>query len=190
MAELPNDDHELLRQLAKGERAAFTACYERYAGPIYRFAWHMSGNQTNAEEVTQEVFLRLIGHPRKYEPEKGSLAGYLFGIARNVMRSQLDATRLDTPLDDEMLDGDASGLVMEPDVLAGLDHREKLEHLQRALLALPAPYREAVVLCDLEELSYPEAADVLKCPPGTVASRLHRARAMLKVRLIKIGCVQ
>ena len=60
MADSPREDQELLRQLAKGNEAAFSALYERYQGPLYRFALHMSGNQATAEEVTQEVFMLLI----------------------------------------------------------------------------------------------------------------------------------
>jgi len=190
MAHAPSDDQELLRQLARGNRAAFSACYERYQGPIYRFAWHMSGNQSTAEEVTQEVFLRLIDNPRKYDPAKGSLGGYLFGIARNVLRRQMGAASVDLPLDEELLDGNDLGPTNEPDVLSELDRQERLELLQKSVLALPGPYREALVLCDLEEMSHAHAAAILNCPPGTIASRLHRARAMLKLRLQKMGCVR
>ncbi len=190
MADAPNQDQELLRQLVRGNQAAFSACYERYQGPIFRFAWHMTGNQANAEEVTQEVFLRLIDNPRNYEPMKGSLAGYLFGIARNVMRRQMDVIRLDEPLDEELLDGGDAAVAAELDLLWELDRQDRLEQLQKSVLALPAIYREALVLCDLQEMSYPEAAGILRCPEGTVASRLHRARAMLKVRLKKMGCLR
>jgi RNA polymerase sigma-70 factor (ECF subfamily) len=184
------DDQGLLRLLAKGKQAAFTALYERYQGPIYRFAWHMSGNQANAEEVTQEVFLRLIDKPGKYEPERGSLAGYLFGIARNVLRQRMEASRLDVPLDDGMLEGEEPELTEDTDLMAEFDHEEKLECLRRSILALPEPYREVVVLCEIEEMSYSEAAAVLQCPLGTVASRLNRARNMLKLKLSKMGCVR
>ena len=189
MAHAASDDQELLRQLSRGNRAAFQVCYERYQKPIFRFAWHMSGSQTRAEEVTQEVFLRLIHKPRKFDPAKGTLAGYLFGIARNVMRRQMAASFLDVPLEDEQLDDDPA-LRIEPDMLLELDRQERLELLQKSVLALPAAYREALVLCDLEELSYPEAAAILECPEGTVASRLHRARAMLKSRLRAVRCVR
>src|SRR6266481_3047433 len=84
MAESPPVDQELLRQLAQGNETAFRALYERYQGPLYRFALHMSGNSATAEEVTQEVFMLLIKNPQGYEPEKGSIAGYLFGTARNL----------------------------------------------------------------------------------------------------------
>lgn len=189
MADATSDDQELVRQLARGDAAAFHACYERYHGPIFRFAWHMSGNQTNAEEVTQEVFLRLIHQPKRFEAAKGTLAGYLFGIARNVVRQQMATSFLDVPLDDAEMTEDLA-LFAESNVLSELDRRERLEMLHKSLLALPAAYREALVLCDLQEMSYPEAAAVLACPEGTVASRLHRARAMLKSRLQAVRCVR
>src|SRR6267154_6784372 len=79
MAESPLEDKELLRQLNKGNERAFSALYERYQGPLYRFALHMSGNTATAEEVTQEVFMLLIGNPKRYEADKGSVGRYLFG---------------------------------------------------------------------------------------------------------------
>jgi len=188
MAHAASEDQELLRQLAKGNPAAFHTCYERYQRPIFRFAWHMSGNQSTAEEVTQEVFLRLIRKPKKFDAAKGALAGYLFGIARNVMHRQMAASALDVPLADEF--NDDAAFAAETDLLAELDRQERLDVLHKSVLALPATYREALILCDLEEMSYPEAATVLDCPPGTVASRLHRARAMLKSKLQSMRCVR
>ena len=76
------------------------------------------------------------------------------------------------------------------DVLSEIERKERLELLHKSLLALPAGYREALILCELEEMSYPEAAAVLGCAEGTVASRLHRARTMLKSRLQSMGCVR
>ena len=101
MAQQSTDDHELLRQLAKGNETAFNAVYERYQGPIYRFVLHMSGNAATAEEITQEAFMVLIGNPRGYDPTKGALAGYLFGIARNLTRRALEQRRHDVPIMDD-----------------------------------------------------------------------------------------
>src|SRR3979411_2526865 len=84
MAESPLEDQELLRQLSKGNKTAFIALYERYQGPLYRFALHMSGNTATAEEVTQEVFMLLIGNPKGYDAEKGQVSSYLFGSTRNL----------------------------------------------------------------------------------------------------------
>jgi len=186
MAESPAADQELLRQLTKGNETAFTCLYERYQGPLYRFVLHMSGNNATAEEVTQEVFMLLINKPKGYEPDKGTVAGYLFGIARNLTRRIVQRSRLDLPIDDEAFDGSAeAALACDLDVLADLSNAELLEGLRKAVLALPEQYREVVALCDLEEMNYADAAALLECSPGTVASRLHRARAMLKMKLVK-----
>jgi RNA polymerase sigma-70 factor, ECF subfamily len=185
-----NVDMELYRQLAKGREEAFSALYERYQGPIFRFAWHMSGNTATAEDVTQEVFMLLIHNPNNYDPAKGSVAGYLFGIARNLTRRRLNRSRLDEPLAEEGPENFESELAGDTDLLGDLTRSELLQCLQKAILALPEQYCEVVVLCDLAEMSYPDAAAVLQCPPGTVASRLHRARVMLKARLECQGCVK
>lgn len=183
MAERLSDDQELLRQLAKGNESAFQTLYERYQGRIYRFALHMSGNPATGEETTQEVFLALMGKPKGYDPGKGSLAGYLFGMARNITRRAMQETAHDISLDDDDTERDEFAVADGLDVLQELTNGELLSALRQAVLTLPEPYREAVVLCDLEELSYQEAAELLECSPGTVASRLNRARSLLKKKL-------
>jgi RNA polymerase sigma-70 factor, ECF subfamily len=190
MAESPLEDQELLRQLSKGNEAAFTALYERYQGPVYRFALHMSGNTATAEEVTQEVFMLLIGSPKGYAVDKGPLGNYLFGIARNLTRRAVQRSRLDLPIEEEWLDTGDAGLTSDLDVLSELSNTELLEYLRKAVLALPEQYREVVALCDLEEMSYANAAALLECSPGTVASRLHRARGLLKTKLSYQKCMK
>jgi RNA polymerase sigma-70 factor (ECF subfamily) len=190
MAESAATDQELLRQLSKGKEPAFTSLYERYQGPLYRFALHMSGNTATAEEVTQEVFMLLIGNPKGYAADKGPIGGYLFGIARNLTRRVLQRSRLDLPIEEEWLDTGDAGFTSDLDVLSDLSNSELLEYLRKAVLALPEQYREVVALCDLEEMSYADAAALLECSPGTVASRLHRARAMLKTKLSCQKCVK
>jgi RNA polymerase sigma-70 factor, ECF subfamily len=190
MAESPLDDQELLKQLSKGNEAAFSALYGRYQGPLYRFALHMSGNNATAEEVTQEVFMLLIGSPKGYDATRGPIGGYLFGIARNLTRRVIQRSRLDLPIKEEWLDSGDAGFTSDVDVLSELSNSELLEFLGKAVLALPEPYREVVALCDLEEMSYADAAALLECSPGTVASRLHRARAMLKTKLSCQKCMK
>lgn len=189
MVHSPSDDLELLRQLTKGNGGAFEALYERYQGPIYRFALHMSGNVASAEEITQEVFMAVIGKPKSYDPAKGTVAGYLFGIARNLMRRSMQQSACDVPFLEEGGEEEGNGISDDIDLLEDLSQAESLECLRKAVLALPEAYREVVVLCGLEEMPYPEAAVVLKCSPGTIASRLHRAKAMLKTKLKGQGCL-
>src|ERR1700682_6852534 len=110
MGESHRVDQELYRQLAKGRDEAFSVLYERYQGPIFRFAWHMSGNSATAEDVTQEVFMLLIRNPKNYDPAKGSLPGYLYGIARNLTRRRLDRSRLDEPLGEDWTESSGNEL--------------------------------------------------------------------------------
>lgn len=190
MAELPGGDQELLRQLARGNEAAFRTLYERYQGPIYRFALHMSGNTATAEEATQEVFMLLIRNPKGYDPDKGTLAGYMYGIARNITRRTMQDSQWDVSLDNDEAGYDEFAVASELDVLQELTNAELLDTLRKAVLGLPEPYREVVVLCDLEELSYQQASELLGCSAGTIASRLHRARTILKNKLSCQKCVK
>lgn len=176
-------DDELLFRLRNGDEQAFVALYRRRQGAIYRFAMHMSGSPAAAEDITQEVFLALLRQECGYDRERGTLSGYLFGIARKLVLRALERGRADVSLEVDTDDVAPRELAVIDDPLAGLTRREGIEALRRAVQALPRRYREVVVLCDLEELDYAEAAVVLGCPIGTVRSRMHRARALLLEKL-------
>jgi RNA polymerase sigma-70 factor (ECF subfamily) len=180
--ELPEKDDDLLLLLRKGNEGAFVTLYRRRQASIYRFVLHMSGSESLAEDVTQEVFLALIREEFGYDPAKGTLVGYLFGIARKLVLKALEKGRSDVPLDYETEDQPPQ-LCVQSDLFADIARKEGIEALRRAVLALPRRYREVVVLCDLEETDYADAAGVLNCPIGTVRSRLHRARALLLEKL-------
>jgi RNA polymerase sigma-70 factor (ECF subfamily) len=176
-------DDELLARIQSGDEQAFMALYERRQAALYRFALHMSGSATAAEDVTQEVFLILLRESCGYDPERGTLSGYLFGVARKLVLRYVEKTRGDVALDTETDEITIPQLAVNDDPLADLTHREGIESLRRAVQALPRRYREVVVLCDLEEVDYADAAVALGCPIGTVRSRLHRARALLLEKL-------
>jgi RNA polymerase sigma-70 factor (ECF subfamily) len=178
----PNDC-DLLRLMSGGDEQAFTSLYRTYQAPVYRFALQMSGKAEIAEEVTQDVFMWLMRESRQYKPERGPLIAYLYGVARNYVMRHLERDRaysasIDDP-ESDAADQAASG----EDVLGELTRGEQIESLRKAILKLPAPYREVVVLCELHELDYTEAAGILGCPVGTVRSRLHRARTLLQWKL-------
>ena len=176
-------DDELLFRLRNGDEQAFAALYRRRQGAIYRFALHMSGSPAAAEDIAQEVFLALLREECGYDRERGTLSGYLFGIARKLVLRNLERGRADVPLEPEGDEVVPRELAVVDDPLAGLTRHEAIDALRRAVQALPRRYREVVVLCDLEELDYAEAAVVLGCPIGTVRSRMHRARALLLEKL-------
>lgn len=179
-------DADLLRLTLAGDEEAFTALYRRRQGGVYRFALQMSGSEALAEDVVQETFMVLMRDGGNFDSARGSLAAYLYGIARNHVLRAFDRERALVRFDDEAEEGgDAphENLVARPDPLGDLTRAESVEKLRQAVLALPAHYREVVVLCELHEMSYQEAADALGCAVGTVRSRLHRARAMLAEKL-------
>ena len=181
----PSDD-ELLRLILAGDESAFVALYRRRQSGIYRFALQMSGSEMIAEDVTQEVFMVLINEAKNYDPSKGSLSAYLYGIARNHVLRALSRDRSFVSIGDSYEEDGEAGheqLVANDDPLGDLTRNETIETVRQAVAALPAHYREVVVLCDLHEMSYVEAAQVLNCAVGTVRSRLHRARALLIEKL-------
>ncbi|MGH9356349.1 MAG: RNA polymerase sigma factor [Terriglobia bacterium] len=176
------DDGDLLEGLKDGDEASFSGLYRRHQGAVYRFALHMTGNSSAAEDVTQEVFMTLIRQPQRYDPGRGSLRSFLFGVSRNCVLRVLERERpLTVPMDENAFE--ESGAADALDLAGDFERSDMIEQVRKAVLALPSGYREVVVLCDLDELSYEEAARVLECPQGTVRSRLHRARALLAAKL-------
>ena len=159
--------------VAAGDREAFGALYRRRRADVYRFALHMTGAAAAAEDVAQDVFLTVIDEARRYSPSRAAVLPWLLGIARNMARRRLAERRYE-PLPD----GDEAP-ALHPDPLDGIARTRRTEALRRALGALPVVYREAVILCDLQELTYHDAAVAADCAIGTVRSRLHRGRQML-----------
>jgi RNA polymerase sigma-70 factor (ECF subfamily) len=177
----PTDD-ELLRGLWASDEDAFTLLYRRWQGPIFRFALRMSGSPAVAEDVTQEVFMALITGAGRYDPARGSVPSYLFGIARNQVLRRLEKERPYLPMPETGEDPPA-GPTRGGDVFEELAQNERVLRVREAVLSLPSHYREVVVLSDLQLFSYQETADTLGCAVGTVRSRLHRARALLLAKL-------
>jgi RNA polymerase sigma-70 factor, ECF subfamily len=177
-------DDVLLRRAAKGDEDAFTLLYRRHQAALYRFALRMSGNAWASEEIVQDVFMTLMRQPKKFDPSRGALASYLFGIARNRVMKHLERLPRELSLEDQHENGSRGVAVVNHSTpMHWVERQERLEQVRAAVLDLPAEFREAVVLCELEELSYDEAAELIGCPIGTIRSRLHRGRALLLAKL-------
>jgi RNA polymerase sigma-70 factor (ECF subfamily) len=177
-------DSELLRLMLGGDEEALALLYRRRQAGIYRFALQMSGSKSIAEDITQEVFLFLMRDGHVFDPSKGSVSALLLGVARNYVLRRLRAEHLLAPLGE---DSDDETPFSQPATdmcpLEDLTRAETIESVRKAVLSLPAKYREVVVLCELQDVSYGETAEILGCAIGTVRSRLHRARALLLAKL-------
>ena len=175
-------DDELVARVASGDAVAFTALFRRRQADVYRIALLMTGSASVAEDITQDVFLAVMQDAKRFESGRATVAAWLCGIARNHARRRLDRDWRTVPLP-EGSDSTESGGVANPDPLGDLSAAEEISALRRAVLSLPVRYREVVVLCDLQDLSYDDAASALQCAVGTVRSRLHRGRALLEAKM-------
>lgn len=170
-------DNELHKRMAGGDTDAFAELYRRHQRGVYGFALQMLGAREAAEDVTQEVFVSLMRERILYDEKRGSLKSFLLGVTRNYVLRKLKQERafvsLESTAHDLFTQVESESLVQN----------ESISEMRQAILSLPGHYREVVVLCELQELSYAEAAEVLGCAIGTIRSRLHRARTMLTEKL-------
>jgi RNA polymerase sigma-70 factor (ECF subfamily) len=174
-------DADLLSRVRGGAPAALSPLYERHGGAVYRFALLWSGSPAIAADVTQDVFVHLLTHAVDFDPARGRLPAYLCGIARNFVR-RLHAL----PVHDPLPDDDDLAPLPAPSTegpLESLLRERDLERLRCAIARLPPPYREALILVELQEYSYVEAAAQCGCALGTIRSRLSRGRALLATLL-------
>ena len=178
-------DAELLKAALAGDEDAFLLLYAKLKGGVFRYAFYMTNSSSAAEEVTQEVFMTLLKEGTNYREARGDVGAFVFGIARNfIRRLKRRERRYEALPDDDAVLRLAASLVTEPEALQRKMMRdESLEQLQAAIASLPEHYAQTVILCDLCELSYVEAASRLGCAVGTVRSRLNRARSLLARRL-------
>lgn len=186
---------ELAERLRQKDEHAFLNLYDLHRSAVFRFLMHMTGSIAAAEELTQEVFVVVLdamcdGTIGQFDPRKGTWEGYLLGIARNLARKERRKTQRVVSLD-SILETPEWKLHLEKlcdtnhaaGVEALLAARSELSALFRAIQELPHHYREAVVLCSLQEKSYRDAAAILQCSEGTIASRMNRAKAILAGKL-------
>jgi RNA polymerase sigma-70 factor (ECF subfamily) len=173
-------DIELMRRTAGGDREAFETLYRMHHASVYRFARLMTGSTTIAEDIVQEVFLALMKGASRYDPARASLTTYLYGSARHHTRRRLLRERLLVRLDEA---ADLCVPATSVNAAEELIRQRDVQYLRRAIVRLPARYREVIVLCDLQDVSYADAAQALGCAIGTVRSRLHRARHLLADKL-------
>jgi RNA polymerase sigma-70 factor (ECF subfamily) len=180
----PQPELALLARMKRGDEAAFVQLYRRHRDPVYRLALLYSGSTAHAADVTQDVFVHFMTQTAQYDPLRGTLGAWLCGVARNMARKlagfREDATDPDVLADDATLD---ESRIDRDTPLDRVLRNESAEQVRRAVAAIAPHYRDVLILCELSELSYAEAAQVCGIDIGTVRSRLSRARAQLAQRL-------
>jgi len=179
------DDTERMLRIKEGDEQAFRQIVESYWKPILNLCFHYVGNQEDAEEVAQDVFIRLHKAAESYEP-RAKLSTFLYRIAVNLSLNRIrDRKRKRLISLDDLLKNRAKHSMIseadDPDSLLG--QKEKQQAIQKAVAALPSSQRTAVLLKRFQGLSYEEIAEVMNCSVSAVEARLHRAKQNLMKKL-------
>jgi len=182
----PQPDFELLRRVRAGDGEALSALYRKHSTPLYRFALLHCGSADTANDVVQETFLALLSDKGRFDPNQGSLGNYLFGVARNLSRRTLEMAHRWVANDDG--DDATPDTALQP--AEKLLRDETIESVRAALLKVPAHFREVLILYEMHDFSYAEAAIACGIDIGTVRSRLHRGRAVLAKLLTQAGLME
>lgn len=181
----------LLARMKQGDEAAFVALYRRHKDAVYRLALLYSGSSAAAADATQEAFIHFITRPGQYDPARGTLAAWLCGVARNIARKALGGREDATAPEDLASDVAPREEHIDRDTpLERILRGEVAEQVRCAVASLAPHYRDVLILCELSELSYAEAAQLCGIEIGTVRSRLSRARAQLAQRLTPYAGVE
>jgi RNA polymerase sigma-70 factor (ECF subfamily) len=181
------DDSHYMARLAAGDATALRPLYEKHGRALLRFSAAMCRSRQAAEDLVHDTFVALLREPFSFDPSLGSVYGYLCGVLRHRVsryyRHQKRWVALDT--EDESVEPQAPSQNAADEIARS----EETAAFRKAMLELPLQHREIIALCDLEELPYAAVANILQVPVGTVRSRLHRARALLTIRLVSMEAV-
>lgn len=176
-------DPDLLRRCRAGDQAAWRDLVATHGRRVFNLAYRFVGRVDEAEDVTQEIFVKVYRALDSYRPTDGSFPAWLTTVARHHAIDRYRRRR-----DERLVAEDPAALAAVPSSDEGplhlLEREERKHFVHRGLRSLPATLREPILLCDLEGLSVEEAAASLGIPVGTVKSRLNRGRLELAKRLL------
>jgi RNA polymerase sigma-70 factor (ECF subfamily) len=171
-------DDELASRCLKGDDQAWEVLLGRYHRGIWNVAYHFTGRVAEADDLTQEIFLHVLGALKHFDPH-GSMGAWLRRVARNYAIDQYRRRRRERALTSGVEAPEVKAPVQRSDPHAALEQKDLAAWIRSALDRLPDELRQAVMLRDLQEMSYEEMSDLLDLPLGTVKSRINRGRLEL-----------
>ena len=182
-------DQEMIASCKKGSREAFNELMAKYQKQVFGIAYGMLSDYEDASDAAQEVFVKVYRSIASFKGQS-SFTTWLYRICANVCNDMLRKRQrrgfsVSLDADDEESSATAELPSEEPTPEEQFEQNERQRAVREAINSLSSEYREIIVYADLQQLSYDEIAEIIKCPKGTVKSRLNRARNALRKKLIE-----
>jgi len=175
----PEPIETLIQRCLAGDQAAWDAIVRQHRRKVFNVAYKFTGRHDEAEDLTQDIFLKVFKSLGTFD-RRANFQTWLISVSRNLCIDHYRSVRKERQTVDRAVDAsEVATPSAEPGPMAALEQRDRAALLRQALAALPDTLRQAVVMRDLQELSYQEIADALQLPEGTVKSRINRGRTEL-----------
>jgi RNA polymerase sigma-70 factor (ECF subfamily) len=184
----PSDAIEvLIQRCLQGDQAAWELIVRQYRRKVFNTAYKFVGRHEQAEDLTQEIFLKLFKSLDTFD-RRANFQTWLISVSRNLCIDYYRRVRKEREtIDYQVNTSDLSPVSHEPSPIAGLERRDRVTLLRHAMAKLPETLRTAVLMRDIQEMSYQEIADSLRLPEGTVKSRINRGRTELARHVKRLG---
>jgi RNA polymerase sigma-70 factor (ECF subfamily) len=183
----PDAIETLIQRCLQGDQRAWDAIVRQYWRRVFNVAYKFVGRHEEAEDLTQDIFLKVFRSLESFD-RRANFQTWLISVSRNLCIDHYRSVRKEREIVDRGVNAsDLSPAAQEPGPIAALEQRDRVTLLRQALASLPDTLRTAVVMRDIQELSYQEIADRLRLPEGTVKSRINRGRTELARQIRRIG---
>jgi RNA polymerase sigma-70 factor (ECF subfamily) len=177
----------LIQRCLDGDQAAWELIVRQYRRKVFNVAYKFVGRHDQAEDLTQDIFLKLFKSLNTFD-RRANFQTWLISVSRNLCIDHYRSVRKERETIDHHVDAnELSPVSREPSPMAGLEHRDRVTLLRQALAELPETLRTAVLMRDIQEMTYQEIADTLRLPEGTVKSRINRGRTELARQVKHLG---
>ena len=182
----PDAVEMLIQRCLQGDQHAWDLIVRQYWRKVFNVAYKFVGKHDEAEDLTQDIFLKIFRSLDTFD-RRANFQTWLISVSRNLCIDHYRSVRKERETIDRGVDAsDLSPATPEPGPIAALEQRDRVVLLRQAMAALPETLRTAVLLRDIQELSYQEIADKLRLPEGTVKSRINRGRTELARQIRKL----
>ena len=182
----PGEIEALIQRCLQGDQLAWDAIVKQYRRKVFNVAYKFVGQHEEAEDLTQDIFLKICKSLGTFD-RRANFQTWLISVSRNLCIDHYRSVRLERQAIDRQVDpNDLSPVGHEPGPIAAIEQQDRVVLLREALAMLPASLRTAVMMRDIQELSYREIADRLRLPEGTIKSRISRGRTELARQIRKM----